>query len=1163
MKIKQLRINRFGHFTDRELSFSTGDFHVIYGPNEAGKTTLLEFVRGLLFDFPARTPYDFRGPGEIAGVATLEMKDGSLVELRRRKGTKDKVAIKLGGKPTDLVDADWIKMLDHADRLLFESVFAFGLTELSRGEASLAHESLRSALFGGGLGGTVSIDRVLDDLTAQIDQLFKKGGSKPAINVLLADLKKLKSDIKDHVLKPEMYCEAKQSAEEAANVVQTLNSSVAALRQEHGKLDRRSRAWKSWWEWRQLTKRRETLGTIPNIPADAGSRYRTLGNDLGSLDEDQAQCRAALERDEQSLAALRCDPKALTIRAEIKACVELRRSYLEAKEDQPERRRKREELIRQIDRELGDLRPGWNQDHLREFAVDHATRDAIERMSTARNERAAERTKLLGRHEQDVAELARAQGELAELGAIADVGELESVLANEAEFTANRKQAESLRIELAKVEQKLQQQTNKLTPPLPPGALAPHERPVPRPESISEFETAFADLMRQREADQATIAKDEIELQGKQATLETAMSNRIVPTRAELDAIRHWRDAGWELVRRKLIAGEAVDVDTAGWLDGNDNAVTERFRQAMQQADEIADRLYADANEVAKREGLQREITAIEQRLANKRLGLTELIARTTEWERKWGALWETCGFAPLAPDAMRSWLGDHQVVCALTAQRDELLVDCAAVDERLAKFAERLRTVQGAGEVEPNKLFAQARRAVEEAKDRENRRRELQRQIRRIETQRLGLDDKLSDLFARESAGLAEWQELLGRLKFPTDWSTELARDVILRLSATRVRLDGLPGENERITAMQARIDEFNSRVGLLCSSLAPALVGEPTETAIEKLHDQVERAVEAQRTSEELLRRLDETHEMQAKLKVRSGRLADERAELLNSTGATNETEFFDAVARADEARKLDAEIGLLRHSIDVIRAGEDTHLFEQDLADSELSTLESQRNELKDRVEAAEAERNESLRREALAQERFRGLNGSAEAALLTEELSRKRSRLMDDIDRFMPLVYARRILTDAVRRFEKENQPEMIATISKLFSRMTAGKYTEFDRSGGLQPTILVRQADGVEKTPEQLSTGTREQLYLAIRLAYVLDYCRRNQPLPIVIDDVLVNFDPERARNTLAALVDLSSTAQVLFFTCHPHMVKLAQSLMPGLVPIELTVTSVR
>ena len=216
-----------------------------------------------------------------------------------------------------------------------------------------------------------------------------------------------------------------------------------------------------------------------------------------------------------------------------------------------------------------------------------------------------------------------------------------------------------------------------------------------------------------------------------------------------------------------------------------------------------------------------------------------------------------------------------------------------------------------------------------------------------------------------------------------------------------------------------------------------------------------------------------------------------------------------------------------------------------------------LTAEQHELRDKLEVES--RHKRLADEAVgaARKELAQLDGSAEVGILTEELSRKRSQLAVEVDRYLPLVLARHVLNDAVRRFEKENQPEMIATVSRLLRQMTGGKYVEFDRSGGSRQTVLIRQSNGVEKTPDQLSTGTREQLYLAIRLAYVLHYCKKNQPLPIVIDDVLVNFDEQRTRQTLMALADIAESAQVLFFTCHLHMVNIARDVVPGLNPINL------
>ena len=129
--------------------------------------------------------------------------------------------------------------------------------------------------------------------------------------------------------------------------------------------------------------------------------------------------------------------------------------------------------------------------------------------------------------------------------------------------------------------------------------------------------------------------------------------------------------------------------------------------------------------------------------------------------------------------------------------------------------------------------------------------------------------------------------------------------------------------------------------------------------------------------------------------------------------------------------------------------------------------------------------------------------------------------------------------------------------MIGSISTLFKTMTRGKYVEIERPASDREALYVRCADGAERRPDQLSTGTREQLYLAIRLAYVLHYCRQTEPLPIIMDDVLVNFDADRSRATLEALRDVSREVQVVFFTCHSFFVDLIREVFPEVVPVLL------
>ena len=492
-----------------------------------------------------------------------------------------------------------------------------------------------------------------------------------------------------------------------------------------------------------------------------------------------------------------------------------------------------------------------------------------------------------------------------------------------------------------------------------------------------------------------------------------------------------------------------------------------------------------------------------------------------------------------------------------MITQREEQLESLSGLSERIAAFEQRLRAALGNDSDDVSLLLTFARQTIDVTKDQQRRTAELQKEGRRLEKLLAKHDDEMQRLAQSESDASAEWQAVLSRLNFPADWEIELAREVIDKLNATRVRLDSLPGEESRIVAMQHRILELDRRVQLLCEAVAPELREDPTELSIQKLDEQVERAVEAQRTHHVLSQKKSAAEKRLGSQTEKLDGLSAKRAALFALADASDETAFLDVVSRAEKVARLDGEIEQFVRDIDLIRAGDFREEFEQSLASSEFGVLQCEERELGDNLRTTESSCKMVDGEEALARDALNRLNGSGEVAILTEELARKRSLLAAEVDRCMPLIYARHLLNAAVSRFEKENQPEMIATVSRLLSQMTGGKYIEFDRAGGGRQDMLIRRDDGVERTPDQLSTGTREQLYLAIRLAYVLHYCEKNEPLPVIIDDVLVNFDDQRARQTLTALAGISQSAQILFFTCHAHMVEIAREVVPGLDPVVL------
>src|SRR5439155_18200022 len=94
------------------------------------------------------------------------------------------------------------------------------------------------------------------------------------------------------------------------------------------------------------------------------------------------------------------------------------------------------------------------------------------------------------------------------------------------------------------------------------------------------------------------------------------------------------------------------------------------------------------------------------------------------------------------------------------------------------------------------------------------------------------------------------------------------------------------------------------------------------------------------------------------------------------------------------------------------------------------------------------------------------------------------------------------------------------------------------------------SLIILDRSSQAKRPEELSRGTAEQLYLCLRLALASEFARRAESLPLIMDDVLVNFDPVRARAVARELVRFAERRQILIFTCQPESARLSEGSAP-------------
>ncbi|MGB4593303.1 MAG: AAA family ATPase [Coriobacteriia bacterium] len=257
------------------------------------------------------------------------------------------------------------------------------------------------------------------------------------------------------------------------------------------------------------------------------------------------------------------------------------------------------------------------------------------------------------------------------------------------------------------------------------------------------------------------------------------------------------------------------------------------------------------------------------------------------------------------------------------------------------------------------------------------------------------------------------------------------------------------------------------------------------------------------------------------------------------------------------AAQLADLDARIEVAERETEAASTKSRDLLRRYDLGDggsrAELEALEVQAT-----AALAEAEdRFESLTREASAlQGALDTLASEDQASQLRLDEAGLRERLADAVDQYATLAVAARLLAMAQERYERERQPDVVKRAEEIFRTVTRDRYTALAVPLG-EGRVEVLDDRAAAKTSARLSKGTAEALYLALRLGLVWHLGSVGTGLPMLIDDVLANFDPERLRGAAQAIVDLSRQRQVVFFTCHDQTATLLAELAPDAVRLDL------
>jgi uncharacterized protein YhaN len=1187
MRLQSLELIRYGRFTDRSLNFppSHCDFHLIVGPNEAGKSTLRRAVAELLFGMPLRSEMDFVHPlAELRLGAVIESAGVAPVAFHRARGRKSL------RRPDDspLPDTALADHLGSSSQGLFERMFCLDLPGLLQGGQSIldASDDMGQLLFQSA-AGLADLGRLRDALAQEADGLYApRRSEKRAFYLALDQVEAARRTLRECTVNTRVWSAAVAEVERLEAAAAQADGRWRQLATQRQQLERLRRIAPRVAQWQELQEQLAALGPTLPLPADAAQRLAeaevALATQAATL---QLQRRSAAQL-QQQLQALTPDDAVLAQAAAVKALAEQGQACAHHLRDIG----RREDEVQQHLREAAALAAqlGWPGEEaaLRERLPSPLMLKALSGLMQQRGA-------LLQAQESAERALARTQNDLARLETAAagpghtqhtkhtdqtgQTGQAEAAAPSPLDSRARDlqtalRQAQPLlaAAHLRSLETAAAQASDQLDQAL--AALGPWRQEVvqlaglslPSEERLSALkaEHATAQAACATALQQQALAQE----QARRAALALAQfgAAQQVVTPQEVFQARRARNTLWQGIRE-----QPQTLDEAA----------PRLDQAIEQADTLVDRLRDQADQAARLIGLRQAAEREEAAALAATRQADEAARRCALLDSTWADQAAAIGLPGMPLLDLSGWLGLRrnalQAGATLDQLRRELAARQQAETQAAAALAQALRAFGpalpdpddsgGAGAA----LAALCSRAEQLLAEHQTRC--AQAAARAEELARAHQDQAQQALQLQHCcAAVAQWQQRwqaalaaasLQTQALPAEVMTpDLAQAAVERVEQLRERLGQVDELRvQRIHTMQRDLADFDRAASQLRCSLAPASAGGPNDEHQSPADTpdshawaaaMLERLQRARDVHKEQQRLLNAQRETLAALQRCEAALAASQAAVapLYTLAQTAEPATLrERIAASDQQRRLQAQLQPQRQAL--LEAG-DGASFEALLAEhgaAATQDLKAQLELLDGQLEAVAEERRRLAVELNRAQAERDHIHGGDAAAQAESKRLEALSQLGDVAERYLQVATGHRLLRWAVDRYRERRQGPLLQRASALFAQLTLGGFArlapDFEHD---PPRLEAVRASGERVGIHGLSEGTRDQLFLALRLAALELHIAADRPLPFIADDLFVNFHDQRSRAGLTVLGELARKTQVIFLTHHEHLVEVAR-----------------
>jgi uncharacterized protein YhaN len=432
----------------------------------------------------------------------------------------------------------------------------------------------------------------------------------------------------------------------------------------------------------------------------------------------------------------------------------------------------------------------------------------------------------------------------------------------------------------------------------------------------------------------------------------------------------------------------------------------------------------------------------------------------------------------------------------------------------------------------------------------------EAKRRVRDAETQlvkkRKNIDDatvSVRESGEREKRLNREWLELLKQAGIEESLTVETAQRVFQSVERTRDHLSSVQEGRAQRRSQERLIEEYRTDVRAVAGSVGqPEPSDEEVSGVLSGLLTLLSNEEKSRRDGETLLEKIAEADSRFGQLEQQIGTRQERIAELLEAASSSNEDSFrkkaVDLEARQTLQHRIQqGEIQLQK----LVGGGDALKALEKKLQSCSLEELNHEQTELAEQIEELDEKYTDAADERGRLKEQLDQLEDADELSALRINEQSSLADFEVAAGEWSVLKLAAHLIERARVKYEKERRPAVLKEAEKYFARFTEGNYVEI-RPSDDGSHVVVLTPDGQIKSADQLSRGTAEQLYLSLRFGFVNEFVTHSEPLPLVFDDILVNFDPRRARAAAEAILELAEAQQILFFTCQPSIADLFQQI---------------